>query len=425
MFHLSDGVQLEFDDVQALSNSAPMPSAERFRFSSKDDTVSILFDKSDIYWSYARSLDNRSITEEINSWLEPYHAVLEGLGIEPSEDGLYLNLRLKWRNIVPLPARALFKYESTDNGYALELVSVKIGKLISLSPEQFKLDEAINTKYNLKTVHTILNNYKTSSLTEKGLEVVCRFDRTWLMRDIPMSLSDFIMILDLVRPEEGDAWVTLIEDYHKDNKEAFDSLCDSFDSDPGAFAESKMKMLATAGTYSISKYFKDCDEDIALRLIPEITNEKATNEYNRILSEYQSLYDERKEQLSELSAEIIKLYANGKLKVSGTKWINSEAGNAPFSLDQFEVGEKISKWNDGDGFCIVWAENMGDYLLKQVPKGNKVPIILFMGYKAPMYGYQYLQNSYWINYVNEKNYQDAIAGTSIPTVDLGKYTTKR
>ena len=426
-FFYLNSIELNYDDVQALSRATPMPSSERYRFSSSDGTVSILLDKSDIYWSYARSLDSGDIIAEIDSWLEQYDTKVDKAGIELYDGGMFVNLRVKWKNIVPLPVHAAFSFQSNTTGYTLTFSSAQIGSLITFTPEQinrFGLGDIVH-EYEIKNMHPLFEDYRSSEIKNSGVIIKCGFNRTWLMEDVPKTLSDYTMILDLVKPEEGEGWIDFVSEYFGSNPGVLDDLCVTFDSNPGAFADSKLKLLATSGTYCINSYFNRDTNNLGNRILPEITKNIATSEYKRILNGYQNIYDERKEQIAELSAGIIRLYADGKLNLSGSIWINSEAGREKFSLDQFEVGQKIEKWNDKNGFCIVWAENVGDYLLTQVPKGNKVPVILFMGYKRPMYGFQYLRNDFWINYVNQTVYENALNGKNIATIDLGKKTTKR
>ena len=140
------------DDPRSMAASAPMSPAERYQFSSGDQTVQVRLDKGDL-WTLILAEVGDNFLDVLNEELSAYSLSVSGCAIRMGEDGLWVDAEL-FRGDTRILARVLCDLEVSGEEFCLIPSKVKLGA-ISLPLERLLSMVELEYELNLPVISQV------------------------------------------------------------------------------------------------------------------------------------------------------------------------------------------------------------------------------------------------------------------------------
>lgn len=413
----------EYDNIQALLAEPPLDSAERYQVNSSNKTVSVLISRQDILRLVSKEL-NGDILGSINSSISPYGLEAEGVGIKTSGAGIEADLKLKYKNFLPLPLRINAVIDEKEGVITIVPDAISIGKLISFDPTELinRIGSIDIPEFDLKEVSPLLRDIKSVNFGDNEMEIIIPYPMDWLMHGIDTATSTFTMITDFVDLEELDTPVAaMFAAVEGDNT----GLIERLEREPHSMVELKMQLLGLNGSFTRSSFFSEDTKDSYSWLMPEITEEKATASGKEIVDQYKAVYNERTGQLADAWQYLIDSYATGTIKASKGAFVYT-ADNSEVVISELDALKGTEAWLNYDEMRIVLAQNPGDYALRQIPTGNVITALILKTHTdRPVICYKYTDSIFKIRSIKQEEYDTLMNSSKVPVFDIGEYTTQR
>ena len=205
------------DDPQMMAASEPMPAAERFRFSSADQTVQIKVDAADI-WKLVLSYAGEDFLDQVNQELSAYSVSVTGCGIQISETGPQLNLELYYEDFrlvakIPCTLEASGQHFSFQPaGAKLGVISLPISGLISSLEVEFDLQLPVISdvtgisyeKGAILIAGDMMEDIESLILPERELQLAAVFNETAQpLLDAVLTDAGYEALLALLEKDPG------------------------------------------------------------------------------------------------------------------------------------------------------------------------------------------------------------------------------
>ncbi len=361
-----------YDKGEALAESKPMPTAERYRFYADTRTMDISAEPADLWWLLYKTDRMAGVFDEIDATLAPFKLTLKKAGISFDEAGMSVAAKLVLGGVVPLPLRADFGLAAEGPDVTVTLERVWLGRLISVDAatlcEKLSLNkDTLRIALNLGEVHSRLEAM-TSVRTEPG-RLVMRCGMGDVPADEILSNYDFV---DRASDYLGDfEAIAVAKAIHNGDGAVYDTLLRSLEADAGHYAEFRKSELAIAEDYVVKLYFQRAENQLLARFMPEVTAENVA-----ALSEvYEAERASREENFRAIVKNLEQMFIRKEISIAGTGFVNLAADGAPLTLEQLAGSDwaSVSEWLSEEETRIVYGHGGNYYQADPLEPLRKMP----------------------------------------------------
>jgi len=414
----------DYDSSKTINCAVPISSAKRYSINAKDREIGIKISKDDIYYMLSRDSGGDAL-QLINEQTKDYGIAVQKIGLSFNEQGGALSAKLMYKNIIPLPVDCTFSLKLSGSRLIIIPEELKLAGLINVDISKFISSEDI-PEYDLTELYPLFSKTTSLKAAEGGITFSIPYPLEWLMADVPANLSDFTMILDFVKADEVTDVLPVMMEYISGNSDILAEKLDSLAGVPGGFAKLKEEIIAIGGFYTQVRFFEGDGGGNTDVLFPEISAEGAKSTQKEILDAYQAKYDERTKCLADTGNEILRMYAEGEIVISGSSFVYTTGSWEKLIPTELESMAGAEEWMDVTTLRVIMGKNPGNYLLRQTKQGMSVPVLILRTNSGrPVVAYQVLPTRYKIVSLLEKEYTSLFNSYNVPTRDLGEATTQR
>lgn len=322
------------DDPHMMAASAPMPAADRFRFSSTDRTVQIKVGAADI-WNFVLTHAGEDFLDMVNQELSSYSLSVSGCGIQIDEKGLQLNLELYYGDL-RLVAKVPCTLEAAGQHFSFKPAGVKLG-VVPLPVSEYLSSVNLEFDFPLPVISSVTGiGYEqdailiTGSMREDIGSLVLPEGKMYRIA----VFSEFVQpLLDAVQTDAG-----------------YGSLLAQLEQDPGSIETLYREMFALAGPENTAEYL-DSRMGLTQMALPGI--DYASLEATRT---------EMPEQVESLNAILERFFASVVSDYNG-KWFTLSDGEflkklKPFHATNYGTGsyDALFEVLDPDAFFLVLVD---------------------------------------------------------------------
>lgn len=399
--------------------------AERYSVNTQTRTIDARFSEEDFICILNQQLEG-NIFDLADEYGKPYSISLQKAGMVYDGDSITVYARLLFKDFLPIPLQVDAKLitHATQVEIVPDTISVGPWIHVSVSSLPFSLDESLS--YDFSDMHPFFKEAFQVTATSSGITATIPYPLEWLMDGMESFPSDYTMIVDLVNPDELDTLLPEFLTYTSGDKEITRAMVDACAGHGEDLLTIKRYAMAFGSAHASVAFFAGDGNEYNDLLFPDLTKGSVTELRDSVLSQYQSVYDERAGILSDAFQYLLDGYAAGTIIVKNKKLVYNEKGFPEVSPDSIPALSDTGAWLNLASFRCILARNGGDYSLRQVPKGNLITAYIFRTLTdRPVVAYRYTSDMFKITSLTEKDYASLFGSAGIPTYDLGMDTTKR
>ena len=246
-------MDLVADDPAALAAESPMDVSERLSFDPIYSSVSINFNKGDIYWYLDKYL-GVPIDSLIAEALQGYPVTLNSYGLNPSETDPTLDISANYKNI-KLAAKVELELSCDDSHIYIKPSAVRLGKIrvpVSLIAEKFAFNES-DLLVSFDYEHCMMTETTDILWTDTGFRMTGAFDSALLDASMRSQYGNSIIHMRILQSDYLE-YAKIATAYLDDEATGLQTMLEILQGNPGLYPEIIKQLLVCGKANQMNKF---------------------------------------------------------------------------------------------------------------------------------------------------------------------------